>query len=131
MHNIGKILSNVKVEGKFQINSPTIFYSLKGRGINISNNVSLGYYPSPIFVSGSNHIDIRLGASIFIDYGTCINNNCAIIAHKSNINIGKNCLIGINSQALSSDFHGLTIKNRNIDEFISTAQIDLEGLCIN
>lgn len=44
MHNIGKILnmikikyyskilSNVKVEGKFQINSPTIFYSLKGEG---------------------------------------------------------------------------------------------------
>ena len=89
MHNIGKILSNVKVEGKFQINSPTIFYSLKG-GINISNNVSLGYYPSPIFVSGSNHIDIRLGASILIDYGTCINNNSAIIAHKSTINIGTN-----------------------------------------
>lgn len=141
MHNIGKILnmikvkyyskilSNVKVEGKFRINSPTIFYSLKGEGINISNNVSLGYYPSPIFFSGSNHIDIRLGASILIDDGTCINNNFAIIAHKSNINIGKNCLIGTNFQALSSDFHGLTIKNRNIDEFISTAQIDIGDNC--
>ena len=35
MHNIGKILSNVKVEGKFQINSPTIFYSLKGALISL------------------------------------------------------------------------------------------------
>ncbi len=55
------ILSNTRIQGDFKILSPTLFYTLKGGQICIENEVYLGYFPSPYFYSGSNHIDVRGG----------------------------------------------------------------------
>ncbi|EAM0277894.1 hypothetical protein ACIMKO_001852, partial [Campylobacter upsaliensis] len=47
---------------------------------------------------------------ISVDSGTFINNNFSLVAYKESIHIGRNCFIGTNFQAMSSDFHALTIK---------------------
>ena len=68
-------------------------------------------------------------AMISIDSGTFINNNFSLVAYKENIHIGRNCFIGINFQAMSSDFHGLTIENRNNEEHIQSASVEIGDDC--
>lgn len=102
-----KVLSNTDiVRGKAIINQPTLFL---GEGtINIANNVSLGYNPSPFFYSGYMHIEARQKTSIIeIGEHTYINNNATIVSDGAKITIGKNCLIGPNFVCFDSDFHRL------------------------
>ena len=101
----GKILSNTNiVRGKAIINQPTLFLGI-GK-INIADNVSLGYNPSPFFYSGYMHIEARQKTSIIeIGENTYINNNTTIVSDGAKITIGKNCLIGPHFVCLDSDFH--------------------------
>lgn len=125
------IVSNIKVSGKFKIHSATIFHSMNGGKICIADNVHLGYYPSHLFFNACNHIDVRGGsnAMISIDSGTFINNNFSLVAYREGIHIGRNCFIGTNFQAMSSDFHGLTIKNRNDEKYIQSASVKIGDNC--
>ncbi|ELG8494751.1 acyltransferase [Campylobacter upsaliensis] len=126
------IVSNIKVSGKFKIHSATIFHSMNGGKICIADNVHLGYYPSPLFFNACNHIDVRGGGGntmISIDSGTFINNNFSLVAYREGIHIGRNCFIGTNFQAMSSDFHGLTIKNRNDEKYIQSASVKIGDNC--
>lgn len=56
------------------------------------------------------------------------NNNATLIADKANISIGNHCLIGLNFTAISSDFHGLAVKNRNNGNYL--AQDIIIGNCV-
>ncbi|WP_270991669.1 acyltransferase [Campylobacter upsaliensis] len=127
------IVSNIKVSGKFKIHSATIFHSMNGGKICIADNVHLGYYPSHLFFNACNHIDVRGGggsnAMISVDSGTFINNNFSLVAYKESIHIGRNCFIGTNFQAMSSDFHALTIKNRNDERYIQSASVEIGDDC--
>ena len=122
------ILSNYKIKPCI-INSPTLFYSLDGKNIDIDPDVSLGVFPSPYFYNSYNHLDIRYKASIRIKSKSVINNNFCIIAQKADITIGKNCLIGTNFKAFSSDFHALSIKDRDDENKIKSESIDIGDFC--
>lgn len=100
-----EILSHTDiVSGKAIINQPTLFLGI-GK-INIANNVSLGYNPSPFFYSGYMHIEARQKTSIIeIGEHTYINNNATIVSDGAKITIGKHCLIGPNFVCFDSDFH--------------------------
>ncbi|EAK9908144.1 acyltransferase [Campylobacter lari] len=124
-----KILSNIKVSGNFKLNQPVIFISLDDGKIQIGNKVNLGYFPSPYFYLSYGYIDSRNQGSIIIEDNTYINNNFSITSYRSNIKIGKNCFIGTNFSALNSDFHGITIKDRNNHEKILSADIIIGDDC--
>ncbi|WP_221886241.1 hypothetical protein [Campylobacter sp. MIT 99-7217] len=57
------ILSDHKVQTKANILSPTLFLQNDGK-INIEGSVTLGYFPSPKFYSGYNHIETRRGGGL-------------------------------------------------------------------
>lgn len=109
-------LSDNKFIGSPIINQPTLF---KGRGkIIIGNNVSLGYFPSPNFYNGAIYVEARNdGSKILIGENTFINNNCIILADKSSISIGSNCLIGTNVEILDSDFHSIDPSKRHSNDY--------------
>lgn len=96
---------------KCRISQPLL---LLGQGVvTIRENVTLGFFPSPGFFSGYQHIEARtLDSSIEIGENTIINNSATIIADKAHIYIGKSVLIGQNFTALSSNFHPINSKNR-------------------
>jgi maltose O-acetyltransferase len=84
-----------------------------GKGKVIARRVTFGVFPSPFFLTGSIYIEARAqSAKIEIGEGTYISNNAVIIADKSSISIGKNCLVGWNFTVIDSDFHGLSTKDR-------------------
>ncbi|EAH9988128.1 acyltransferase, partial [Campylobacter upsaliensis] len=60
---------------------------------------------------------------------TFINNNFSLVAYKESIHIGRNCFIGTNFQAMSSDFHALTIKYRNDERYIQSASVEIGDDC--
>lgn len=66
---------------------------------------------------------------ITIGEGTYINNNFSLVAHKNSIKIGKNCLIGINFQAMSSDFHAIKLEHRNDEAHIKSADVEIGESC--
>jgi len=98
-----------------------------GKGsIKFGQNVNIGYFPSPLFYSTYAHIEARgEKAFIYIGTNTYINNNCAIIANESQIKIGERCRIGINFQCVDSDFHGLSIINRDNIESIENKPVEI------
>ena len=106
-----KILSsNSPYLNRVKLVQATIF---NGKGNIEIVGASLGMYSSPGVISGSSYIDARHPQSIVrILDGTIINNSATIIAEKSSINIGRDCLIGFNFQCLDSDFHPLDVKSR-------------------
>jgi acetyltransferase-like isoleucine patch superfamily enzyme len=108
--------NKVQIEGTPILNQPTI---LCGEGqIVFEKNVSLGYFPSPGFYSGSIHIEARAASSkIFIGANTFINNNSCLIADKTSITIGANVLMGTNTEITDSDFHNLDPRKRLVDDY--------------
>ncbi|TBV08365.1 acetyltransferase [Pseudomonas dryadis] len=85
----------------------------KGR-ISIGQNSTIGVWPSPQLLSGYAYLEARgKDSKIMIGEGTSINNSASIIADKTTIFIGNNCLIGQCVNIFDSDFHGLELENRN------------------
>ncbi len=88
--------------------------------IFFGENVSVGYYPSPLYYSTYAHIESRReNAVIKIGDNTMINNNLIVIADQGNITIGVNCLLGCNVQIINSDFHEIDPLKRNSGLHIS------------
>lgn len=91
---------------------PTQFTG-KGR-ISVGRNSTIGVWPSPQLLSGYAYLEARGKDSIItIGERTSINNSAIIIADKTTISIGSDCLIGQCVQIFDSDFHGLELENRN------------------
>jgi acetyltransferase-like isoleucine patch superfamily enzyme len=105
-------LSTGKSEGNPRKMQPVI---ICGNGmVRFEKGVTLGYFPSPFFLSGYIHLEAR-GKESFICIGenTQVNNNFVAIAEHTSISIGKRCLIGTNVEILDSDFHGIRVADRN------------------
>lgn len=109
---------------KVKIKQPTLF--LGGGKIILGDNVRLGYFPSAGFFSTYNHIETKSNdISISIGEYTVINNNCNIVAFGEDIEIGKNCRIGLNFKCFSSDFHGLQIEDRDNPDKVKNAPVKI------
>ena len=81
------------------------------------DTVILGWRSSPGFFDGSIYIEARYpGANVEIGAGTCINNNCTIIANTTSIKIGKGCRIGFGCSFFDSDFHHIHPLDRNVGD---------------
>lgn len=89
-----------------------------GKGCIELNGCQLGVWPSPYFINSSGYIEARADtAKIKIGAGTAISNNFVIIADKTSISIGDNCLIGPNLFIVDSDFHGIDISDRRGSDY--------------
>ncbi|BCM76340.1 acyltransferase [Aeromonas caviae] len=96
---------------KVKLVQPTFF---GGKGRVELNEVSIGIYESSNLLNGYGFISARAENSIIkIGRGTIINNSPTIIADKSSIEIGESCLIGTGFYCADSDFHSLSINDRN------------------
>ena len=93
----------------------TVNFIGKGK-IECGKKVQFGYFPSPDFDMKS-YIEARKkSAQIYIGNNTIINNHSSIICNSTKIEIGKNCIIGINFQCYDSDFHNLSASGREKHE---------------
>lgn len=106
-----RFLATCPIKGRPTINQAALFV---GKGsIVFGDGVSLGYFPSPYFLSSSIYLEARnAGSMIEVGDGTVINNGCVLISEHSAITIGKNCLIGTKVEIIDSDFHALELKDR-------------------
>lgn len=86
----------------------------KGSGvIEMAKSVKLGVEKSPSFFSSYIYIEARkVTSQIIVGENTHINNNCSIISDGCIIKIGQNCLFGLNTQIIDSDFHDLKPQRR-------------------
>lgn len=76
--------------------------------IVLDESARIGWRESFGFYSGYSYLEARSpAASVSIGAGTIVNNNCAIVANSTSIDIGRNCRIGVGFTCLDSDFHGL------------------------
>ena len=118
------VLSEIKPAEDALLRCSALFIG-KGK-IGFGKNVTIGYYPSPDFYQGYSHFEARGDHSeIFIDEGTRINNHAVIIANETKISIGKNCRIGTNFQCFDSNFHGLTIKDRDNHSAVKNTEVKI------
>lgn len=99
------------------IGKPKRFQPLQCAGsgeVSIDDNVCIGVFPSPWFLSGYAFIEARNpSARVTIGTGTWLNNGFCAIAEHTSILIGENCRIGVNVSLYDSDFHGLAVKDRS------------------
>lgn len=100
--------TKIKLKSFFQ---PVQFVG-KGR-VEIDPLCRIGVWPSPNLLSTNGYLEAR-NENSFIKIGkkTFINNNITIIADRSSVIIGEECLIGPNVCIFDSSFHGLEIENR-------------------
>lgn len=113
------------VVGEPRRSQPVLF---RGKGIvRFSGIVKLGYFPSPGFLSGYNHIEAR-GESAVIEFGdgTVINNNFTAIAEHGSIKIGRKVLIGPDCFIADSDFHGLLPEDRGNAEMVQRGDVIID-----
>lgn len=108
-----RALSTGHCNGKVYKRQPVL---IVGDGIvQFETDVTLGYFPSPFFLSGCIYLEARnYGSSISVGEKTFINNNCVLIAEHTSIKIGKRCLVGTNVEMIDSDFHGINVADRHI-----------------
>ncbi len=93
-----------------KIIQPTQFI---GKGVIEVSESSLGAWPSPGLLDRVGYIEARdANARVIISSSTAINNSFVIIADKTSVRIGRDCLIGTNFYVSDSDFHGISISER-------------------
>lgn len=108
-------LSTGHSNGYAQKIQPTL---ILGNGtVEFQKNVKLGYFPSPFFLSGYIHLEVR-GKTSNISFGedSHINNNFVAIAEHTTITIGKRCFFGTNVEVYDSDFHGIKVSDRRTSD---------------
>lgn len=106
-------LSTLKPEGKVGHNDAVLFAGT-GR-VLLGKGNTFGYYPSPLYFSSYSHIEARCeDACIRIGNNNHFNNGLSIIAEHGNINIGDDCLFGMEVSIINSDFHPIRIADRHM-----------------
>ncbi len=113
-----RLIPNVVCQGNVRVIQSL---HLQGRGeITLGRDCSLGVYPSPNLYHGECYLEARHPeAKIVIGDRVFINNNAAIIADKSVINIGDDTLIGPNFTCFDSNFHSLHPEKRLSNDYRS------------
>lgn len=82
--------------------------------ITVDSSSVFGYSPSPFLYSGYCHVEARNVDSIIeIGADNYFNNNFCVIAESGKIQIGSNCLVGVNVTIINSDFHPISICDRH------------------
>lgn len=107
-----KVASSNKAAGfDPQVSQPLL---LVGCGmVHFEEGVSIGFFPSPLYYSGYCHIEAREpSAKVSIGQATQINNNFVAIAERTEIFIGRGCLVGPSVTIFDSDFHALSASDR-------------------
>lgn len=90
-----------------------------GKGQIFLSGVIVGVWPSPRFTSSAAYFEARSpGSRLSIGKGTILNNGAVIIADKGNVMIGANCLIGSGFYVSDSDFHGLELEKRRMNDYV-------------
>lgn len=108
-----QVLSSNYIDGDLLRIQPTL--ALGSGSIKVGTGVRIGYYPSPHFFSTYAHLEARAAeASIRIGSSTQINNGFVVIAEKSSVTVGANCLIGTRVEIYDSDFHPLAKSEREL-----------------
>lgn len=121
---IYRMLSNNRIEGEV-VRIQALQCVGKGK-IVCGGGVQVGYFPSPDFFSTCAYIEARHPeARISIGAGTIFNNNLTIIAERSHIAIGQQCLFGYNVEVIDSDFHALKQSDREQGVGHETASISI------
>lgn len=91
--------------------TPRLFQPLltAGRGkIYLRDHVTFGVITSPLFWSGYAFLEARKPtARIQIGENTWFNNSVAIIAERTTVSIGRDCVIGQSAFIVDSDFHAI------------------------
>lgn len=107
-----RLLSLGRRHGRPRLYQPLL---TPGRGaVWFDSGVTIGFFPSPHFFSTIAHIEARTAAAtIRIGEGTWINNNFCAIAEHTQITLGRRVLVGTGVEIYDSDFHGLTLAERN------------------
>ncbi len=114
-----QLISLCNIEGKPHLNQPVFFYG-KGKVI-FKGNVNIGVLTSPLFLNSYAYFDVREeNSSIIIEDGVWINNNASLCADGTSIFIGRNTLVGINLQIITSDGHNLDPKKRTGYPYVSS-----------
>ncbi len=116
-------LSSLKPEGKYILQQPCIF---KGEGkVIFGENAQIGYGDGPFLYSGYSQITSSQSDSVIkIDNSTVINNN-AIIYAETTIEIGKNCMFGINFTCIDTDSHSIDPNKRCDYDAVQRAPIKI------
>ena len=102
-----RFLSNCEnVQGNPRIQQPVQFV---GKGtIRFNGNVTLGFFPSPYFLSGYIYMEARSPESIIqIEDGVYMNNSVCLVSDGPGIFIGKDSMLGTHCEIIDSDFHDL------------------------
>ena len=82
----------VLVAEKVKWNQPAL---LSGKGTISFGKSAIGVWPSPFFLNGYAHIEARCeGSEVIVGTSVHINNSATIIADKTRVVIGDDCLIG-------------------------------------
>lgn len=101
----------VRVSGTPKCTQPVLFC---GKGsIRFGEQVQLGFYASPGFLSGYGYIDARtIESTIAVGDRTIINNSVVLVAEGAGISIGAEVLFGTDVSILDSDGHDLHPRRR-------------------
>lgn len=106
---------------KTKIYQPVQFF---GDGDIELNEISIGVMSSSGFLSQPSYLEARnRKAKIIIGKGTFINNGATIVADKSSVEIGTDCLIGTGVTIYDSDFHGLNLDDRLTQNYETSSVI--------
>lgn len=101
---------------KIKINTAAQFVGLGSIEIE---SATIGFWPSPGFINGVSYFEARSSqAKLKICSGTIINNNAVVVADRTSVEIGKDCLIGPNVFIADSDFHGVELENRRNGHYV-------------
>lgn len=96
-----------------------------GGAIRFGRNVQFGVAQSPYFTTTEAYIEARTPESIItIGDGTIVNNAASLIA-VDRISIGRRCRIGTYFRCFDSDFHGLTIRDRDSPAAVYGRAVDM------
>lgn len=103
---------------------------IAGRGVvRFGSRVRIGWKPSPMLRTTEGYFEARTRESV-IDIGDCciFNNGATIIAVKS-VSIGSRFVCGVGFKCYDSDFHGMSVNDRNNPSAIAVAPVVIGEDC--
>jgi acetyltransferase-like isoleucine patch superfamily enzyme len=84
-----------------------------GNGIIELGKCTFGYFPSERFWNSYCHIEARTcDSKVVVGNGVFLNNDAVLVAERTSIIIGDDCLIGPSVKIYDSDFHNINPESR-------------------
>lgn len=120
-------VTNAKMQGKPVVVQKSV---ICGNGsVKFGRAVQLGWKLSPMLHTTAMYFEARNQDSLIqIGNDSIFNNGATIISVKA-VTIGERCLFGTGFRCYDSDFHGLTIKERNNPDAIKSIAVEIGDDC--